>query len=206
MYKNIKYKQTVFILAFIVIISVLFISCSAGRETESVDLSDIEDMNIGAEMPEIIYADNDDMILSGTFGIIRFNINEEKVTQRITFDNFDELRNDMLDYSVSKDGKKIFITLIEQEKYYEYKLKSGKLKPVNRIEDDLFTVLPLSMDYQIRISENTGGGYLMSNTYAEKDDSIIFLRAEDNWQMKTLQFVEYDIVDNKERKVIDVFK
>lgn len=201
-----RYKYTAVVSVFILIISVLFISCSAGKENGTIDLSDIDSMNIGAEMPEIIFYDEEEIILSGSFGILGFNITEEEVTRRINFDAFPEIMDYRHFYSFSDDGKRMFITLPETEEYFEYNLKTGKLKSVDKIEETLFSPSLLSMEHSIQIAENAGSKSLIGNTCLMKDSSVTVLRAESNWQMKTLEIVEYDLKNDKEIKVIDVFK
>lgn len=71
-------KQILMLLLSVVIISVVFISCSAEKDS-NIDLADIETMNIGAEMPEILYGDDEKIILHGTFGILTYNYKELKV-------------------------------------------------------------------------------------------------------------------------------
>lgn len=203
---DMKYKFTAAVTALILIISVLFISCSADKDNKSMDLSDIDTMNIGAEMPDILYADDDSLVLHGTFGIIRFDLTEEKIIRRINYDEFSEVMDYMHFYNFSDDGKRLFVTLPQDEKYFEYNLKTGKLKSIDKIEDELFSPSLLSMEQQIEIAQNSGSKNLIGITYFEKENSVILLRAESNWQMKTLQIVEYDLKSNKEIKVIDVFQ
>lgn len=194
------------VIGLIIIISLTFISCSAVNEKD-IDLSDIDDMNIGAEMPEILYGDDEKIIMHGTFGILTYNYKEEKVTQRVNYDAFGDLTNSMLGYRASKDGKRIFILLFDEQKNYEYNLFSGKLEVFEGdVDEEGFSESVFTADENNQFIKNFGGSYLNSNTYLKKDNSILFLKAEANWQMKTLQLVEYDMNSNKELKVIDIFK
>lgn len=194
------------VICLIIIISLTFISCSAGTK-KNIDLSDIDDMNIGAEMPEILYGDDEKIIMHGTFGILTYNYKEEKVTQRVNYDAFGDLTNSMLGYRASKDGKRIFILLFDEQKNYEYNLASGKLTVFDEdVDEEGFSESVFTADENNQFIKNFGGSYLNSNTYLKKDNSILFLKAEANWQMKTLQLVEYDMNSNKELKVIDIFK
>lgn len=164
-------------------------------------------MNIGAEMPEILYGDDEKIIMHGTFGILTYNYKEEKVTQRVNYDAFGDLTNSMLGYRASKDGKRIFILLFDEQKNYEYNLASGKLTVFDEdVDEEGFSESVFTADENNQFIKNFGGSYLNSNTYLKKDNSILFLKAEANWQMKTLQLVEYDMNSNKELKVIDIFK
>ena len=202
-----KLKRSAVLFLTLIIFSFIFISCSADKGRESIDLSDIEDMNIGASMPEILYGDDEKIILHGTFGILTFDIDDARVTQRVNTDEFGEITDTMCGYSASKDGRRIFISQFEEQKIYAYNLSSGKLTVFDGdIDEEVFSESIFTDDEEIKLIEALGSTYLTSSTYLKKDSSILFLKAEANWQMKTLQLVEYDMSSNKELKVIDIFK
>lgn len=199
-------RKIVSLIGLLMIISLTFISCSAVNEKD-IDLSDIDDMNIGAEMPEILYGDDEKIIMHGTFGILTYNYKEEKITQRVNYDAFGDLTNSMLGYRASKDGKRIFILLFDEQKNYEYNLSSGELTAFEGdVDEDAFSQSIFTADESNQFIEIFGSTYSISNTYLKKDNSILFLKADSSWQMKTLQLVEYDMNSNKELKVIDIFK
>ncbi len=199
-----KRKALVFVIALIV--SLTFISCSAEKES-SIDLSDIQDLNIGAEMPEILYGDDEKIIMQGTFGILTYNYKKEKITQRILFEDIGEITSRFCGYRGAKDGKRIFIMLFDEQKNYEYNLSSGKLNIfAGDIEDEAFIVPKFTDEENKQLTQAIGDTYLTSLFYLKKDSSILFLKADSNWQMKTLQLIEYDMSSNKELEVIDIFK
>lgn len=199
-----KRKALLFVIALM--IPLTFISCSVQKESR-IDLFDIQDLNIGAEMPEILYGDDEKIILHGTFGILTYNYKEEKITQRVHFEDIGEITSRFCDYRGAKDGKRIFILLYDEQKNYEYNLSSGKLSVFDGdIEDEVFNVPKFTDEENKQLAEALGGTYLTGNTYLKKDSSVLFLKAEANWQMRTLQLVEYDMSSNKEVKTIDIFK
>lgn len=199
-------RKIVSLIGLLIIILLTFISCSAVNEKD-IDLSDVDYMNIGDEMPEILYGDDEKIIMHGTFGILTYNYKEEKITQRVNYDAFGDIANSMLGYRASKDGKRIFILLFDEQKNYEYNLSSGKLTIFEGdVDEDAFSQSIFTADESNQFIENFGGSYLAGNTYLKKDNSILFLKADSSWQMKTLQLVEYDMNSNKELKVIDIFK
>ena len=187
-------------------ISFVFLSCSAEKES-SIDLSDIEDMNIGSDMPEILYGDDEKIIMHGSFGILTYNYKEEKITQRVLTENIGEITSRFCGYRGAKDGRRIFILLYDEQKNYEYNLLSGKLNIfAGDIEDEAFSVPTLTDEENKQLTQAIGDTYLTSLYYLKKDRSILLLKAEANWQMRTLQLVEYDMSSNKEVKTIDIFK
>src|SRR5690606_6268857 len=56
------------------------------NSTLPVDLSEIESMNIGAEMPRLIYADYNTAVMQGTFGVIVYKTEDSKVTNRLSYE------------------------------------------------------------------------------------------------------------------------
>src|SRR5690606_15441359 len=79
------------------------------NSTLPVDLSDIESMNIGAEMPRLIYADHNIAVMQGTFGVIVYNTQNSKVTNRISYEHIKSYGISMMLASVSEDGSTIYI-------------------------------------------------------------------------------------------------
>ena len=78
-------------------------------EELAVDLSDIEEMNIGAEMPRLLYADNNIVVMEGTFGVVVYNMQDSIVTNRISYEHIKSYGISMMLASVSQDGTTIFI-------------------------------------------------------------------------------------------------
>ena len=78
-------------------------------EELAVDLSDIEQMNIGAEMPRLLYADNNIVVMQGTFGVVVYNMQDSIVTNRISHEHIKSYGISMWLASVSQDGTTIFI-------------------------------------------------------------------------------------------------
>lgn len=118
-----------------------------------------------------------------------------------------EITNRFHGYRGAKDGRRIFILLYDEQKNYEYNLSSGKLSVfAGDIEDEAFSVPKFTEEENKQLMEAIGGAYLTGYTYLKKDSSVLILKAENNWKMKTLQLVEYDMSSNKEVKVIDIFK
>ena len=154
-----------------------------------------------------IYGDDEKIIMQGTFGILAYNYKEEKITRRVRFEDIGEITSRFCGYRGAKDGKRIFIMLFDEQKNYEYNLSSGKLNIfAGDIEDEAFIVPKFTDEENKQLTQAIGDTYLTSLFYLKKDSSILFLKADSNWQMKTLQLIEYDMSSNKELEVIDIFK
>lgn len=201
-----RFKRITLLCTIVIIFSLIFISCSAEKES-SIDLSDIQDMNIGTDVPEILYGDDEKIIMHGSFGILTYNYKEEKIIQRVLFEDMGEITSRFCGYRGAKDGKRIFIMLFDEQKNYEYNLVSGKLNIfAGDIENEAFYAPIFTAEECNLLTQAMGNTYLTSLHYLKKDSSILFLKADSSWQMRTLQLVEYDMNSKKELKVIDIFK
>ena len=66
----------------------LQLDLTKGKEL-AVDMSDIEQMNIGAEMPRLLYADNNIVVMEGAFGVVVYNMQDSIVTNRISYEQIE---------------------------------------------------------------------------------------------------------------------
>lgn len=119
-----RFKRITLLCTIVISFSLLFISCSIEKEI-NIDLSDIRDLNIGGEMPEILYGDDEKIIMHSSFGILTYNYKEEKITQRVHFEDIGEITSRFCGYRGAKDGKRIFIMLFYEQMNYEYNLLSA---------------------------------------------------------------------------------
>lgn len=200
-----RIKITALLLTAMVIISSCFASCS-GNKSDSIDLSDINEMIIGSEMPEIIYADDNDIMLEGSFGIIKYNFKASSITERIPFEKLEAVKGAMLDFPISKDGKKIFIRDLEADKYFEYNRSSGKIVPLEKMKTELYDRQKPLTDFFEDYIKTLGENYVYGTTAVSNNNCILYLRANTNGLMKTLQIVKYDIINQTESEVMDIFK
>lgn len=175
----------------------------------TVDLSDIEQMNIGAEMPRLLYGDNEEVIMQGTFGLLVYSIKDSSVTNRIPYDQIAQLGVSVLNASVSHDGKIIYIgnmdfTSSQLSILYQYEIKSNAIEKVSQLPANVFTPIDISAGYDEQYDKYFDFHYLINNTIIEVDDSFMYLRANTDWSMKSLQLVICQYADGVST-VYDVF-
>ena len=107
---NNKRKILLCVLALIIIALSAILILSKNNITESeINLDDIDSMNIGAQMPDIIYGDDDKLIMKGTFGIIFFDLHTEQVYKRVPQSSLEDLGLHQPLVTVSGNGKNIYI-------------------------------------------------------------------------------------------------
>ena len=176
-------------------------------EELAVDLSDIEQMNIGAEMPRLLYADNEIVVMQGTFGVIVYNMQDSIVTNRISYEQMESYGISMMLSSVSHDGKTIFIgnddmSSNEYTFTYQYDISTRIIQKTLQQPSNLFS--PKTIEQPGYHEQYDDLQYGTSHNIVDLGMSFIYLRSA-KWEMKDLQIVNCPYKDG-EIKVFDVFK
>lgn len=178
-------------------------------EELAVDTSDIEQMNIGSEMPRLLYADNNITVMQGTFGVVVYNMQDSIVTNRISYEQIKSYGITMMLASVSQDGTTIFIgnddmSMSSNEFIYthQYDISTRVIKKTTQQPSNLYR--PETIEAPGYHEQYDDLQYGTSHTIVELDDSFIYLRSS-YWEMKYLQIVNCPYEDG-ESKVFDVFK
>ena len=178
-------------------------------EELAVDMSDIEQMNIGAEMPRLLYADNNIVVMQGTFGVVVYNMQDSIVTNRISYEHIESYGISMMMASVSQDGTTIFIgnddmSMSSNEFIYthQYDISTRVIKKTTQQPSNLYS--PKTIEQPGYHEQYDDLQYGTSHNIVELDNSFIYLRSS-NWEMKYLQIVNCPYEDG-ESKVFDVFK
>lgn len=202
-----KYKFAL----FSVIILILAGCLNNASEELSVDLSDIPQMNIGAEMPRLLYADDNIAVIQGTFGVIVYNMQNSLVTNRISYEHMKSYDISMMLASVSQDGTTIYIgndnMSFSNEILYthQYDISSRVIKEAKEQPSGVF--MPNTIEtpgYNEQYDKYLDLQYLTSDKIVEFNNSFLYLRSLD-WNIKNLQIVICKYEDG-ESKVFDVFK
>ena len=179
-------------------------------DISDVELSDIHEMNIGSEMPSLLYADEKIALMQGTFGLLIYNLGTREVANRISYKELKELHINFLQAAVSQNGKYIYManeSMSEPTTYlYSYNIGEGKLEKISKQPENLFRPIYLGASDEINnyYRQFMDDGYLVNETVVEFDNYFIYLRAEHDWSMKSLQLVKYQY-DSKVRDVYDIF-
>lgn len=206
-----KQKYIIIVLILLIIISIFayYIIIRNDKRELAVDLSDIELMNIGSEMPRLLYADKEIAVMQGTFGVLVFNINDSNAINRLSYEQLKKFDISMLNAVVSKDGTTIYIGNHDMNGGFsltlKYNIRSGTIKRLKQKPDNLFTPIVIeSPGYNDEYDKYFDLRYLTNNTIIELDDSFVYLRAKSDWSMKSLQLVICQYSDGSSI-VYDVF-
>ena len=167
------------------------------------NLSDIETMNIGAEMPYLIYGDDNKIIFSGTCGIVVYDLTKLQISDRLSWDSLNELGIDFINAQVSADGNIIYIGDTEKrEILYEYILMDRVLLKCYEQPTRLFSYTPFDYD---KYNDFLDFKKLNGEWIVERKHDFLFLQADTDWSMKSLQLVICDY-DTKQKNVINLFE
>lgn len=191
-------KKTTALIMSIVFFLIAFFSFSSCSKKDEVDLSDIEEMYIGSDMPTILFCDTQKLIMSGTFGFIVFDFEIDTVKTRVTHE---EIKAQGITYAnmfSSKDGKSVYMyneTFDSSKPLFikKFDVKTKKFSTVKDIEDERFEAETLDVIEGGKYSSFVDLSYLSGNEIVKTQDGVyVYLRAETNWSMKTLQIVKYN--------------
>lgn len=176
-----------------------------------IGLSDIETMNIGAELPKLLYADEDKVIINGTCGIVVYDLNEKCIANRLSAD---ELKQrgifNALAFS-SMNGRYVYIYDFEESSHsaldelmlYKYNLFYNSLSQRKGLVEDVYPKQEFGFSAEDR--EYMDNSKLTGSLSVNRDNDFIFLQADTDWSMSSLQIVICDY-DTGEKEIIDVFE
>ncbi|MBR6657676.1 MAG: hypothetical protein IKL18_05860 [Oscillospiraceae bacterium] len=204
----------------ILIFTFVLIFSSCLKQPNELDFSDIKNMNIGAEMPKVIYADEKKAIFFGCFGIIVYDLENRLITDRIS-EEFGEIAENGIYYEcdASADGRFIYVSYLDfsfEENYdgyyHVYDTKNGRFKNQHLNYDDVEIfedkyVSLFSCDENEKYYpylDDVVLGHGMSETIAETECGFVALRS-DTWNAKDLQ-VAVCYYETEKVEIFDLFE
>ncbi|OBR67813.1 hypothetical protein A7K91_08780 [Paenibacillus oryzae] len=217
--KNVlRYKKTggwALALATLVLITLCFGlltdpvgSRGAEMAPRPLDLSDIEQMNIGAEMPWLMYGDGTRAIMQGTFGLLVYDIENRKIHSRISSDELKEqnIGIPFLHAAASDNGNAVYLgsdaaTGAVSDFTHVLDVKSSRIGTFSGEPKPLFKGESLSdtgkyAEYSTKYSDFQTK--LIGDAIVEHGDSFFYLRADSDWSIKSLELVRRSHSDNTE--------
>lgn len=129
---------------FLAVAAVIFLFTACGKaEEEAIDVSDVKDMVFGSEIPYIIYCSEEKIIINGTFGVVVYDLENGRLTDRISIDKIREFGMVGYDNYASADGKTIYFTDMlqsvgEVNSMVAYDVESKTASPVKDLSNDEF--------------------------------------------------------------------
>lgn len=170
-----------------------------------VDLSDIEQMNIGAEMPHLIYGDENMVVMLGTFGLLVYDINNSLVTDRISYVQLSSLGiSKLLHAAVSLDGTLIYFGGVDKKdtKFlftHQYDIRTNTIGKISQQPSNVYTpgVIDPTPGFNERYDKYFDFNFLIGYRIIDFEDSFLYLRANTDWSMKSLQIVNCQYKDGK---------
>ncbi len=181
-------------------IAILLVSLTACNDEQKTNLQteDLKEMIVGAELPYLLYANNDYCIMNMWHGgIIVYDFTTQEISHRITFEKLEEVGFSYPIPMVSEDGEMIYFredSRVSKQPYtYSYNLKTKEYTTQNDdvkdvihyesilenqviqslLSDDLaYGGTMIILDDIFIVSRLTKGGSLLSDT------EIVFLNKD----------------------------
>lgn len=181
--------------------------------SEDIDLSDIETLNTGANMPDLLYADEDKVIVNGTCGVVVYDLNEKLIANRLSAD---ELRHRGIFNAVafaSMNGRHVYIYDLEEGvnstlseiNLYKYNLAFNSLSQRRGMVEDVFPRQSFFDEAKYEeMKKYMDKSKLTGSYYINREDDFIFLQGDTDWSMSSLQIVICDYKTG-DKEIINVF-
>lgn len=124
--------------------AVIFIFAACGKtEDETIDVSDVKDMVFGSEEPIILYYGEGKIIIDGDFGVAVYDLENSKLTDRITHDQMREWGMAGYGNFASADGKTLYFTDMRQidgvmTSFVAYDIESKAVSDVTEMTEEGF--------------------------------------------------------------------
>lgn len=125
-------------------VTAIFLFAACGKtEKEPIDISDVKDMVFGSEEPLILYYGEGKAIIDGSFGVVVYDLENRKLTDRITHDQMREWGMGGYGNYSSADGKTLYFTDMRQidgvmTSFVAYDVESKTASDIEKIPEEGF--------------------------------------------------------------------
>ena len=129
---------------FLVFAAVIFLFAACGQtEEEIIDVSDVKDMVFWSEEPIILYYGEGKIIIDGDFGVAVYDLENSRLTDRITHDQIREWGMGGYGNYSSADGKTLYFTDMRQidgvmTSFVAYDVESKAVSDITKIPEGGF--------------------------------------------------------------------
>lgn len=179
--------------------------------SEKLDLSDINEMMIfGSQFPEIIFADENKVVMENGFGIIEYDLNEKEISRRLSFGEIKKILPVDTQWFMAKasnDGSKVYFGKdmldlwgMENKLSYAYNLEENTVESLEKEPTDIFEHF---VYYDHDKSFGLGNGPLSG--MVEVNNKLFFLDIPNAAKPSELVLIVRDLKTNKE-KSYKIFK
>lgn len=189
-------------------VAVCFLSDPKPQLQETADLSDIATMDIGAELPRLLYGDAQKVILNGTCGLVVYDVENHAIDSRVPASELAKLDVYGLAACASADGSTVFFANLDGQFCYAYDFQTKSLHTFRQDSlPDLYRVHD-SANYQkyfFPLYLSSEYPWVVSSGVVDFGSGFYYLRAATNWSMEKLQLVT-QYYDGSSCLVVDVFR
>ncbi len=163
---------------------------------QPVELRDVASMNIGAQMPSIIYGDGTRFIIHGAGLLLIYDAQRGEVVYRLPAGWTEMNGIDILTAAASEDGRTVYLGDVTAEgSVFTHALDTGSFRVreySDTLSGGLFAMEDMSAGYYDLLGTAVTGRFLVGDSVADTGDALWYLRAYTDWQMVNLQLVRRD--------------
>ena len=92
------------------VLAVIFLLTACGKTEKPIDVSDVKDMVFVSQEPLILYYGEGKIIIDGDFGVAVYDLENRKLTDRVTVEQMREWGMGGYGNFASADGKTLYFT------------------------------------------------------------------------------------------------
>ncbi len=180
-----------------------------------VNLSDIATMNMGANVPWILYANDNRVIFEGGCGVIVYDLDEKEVVNRLPYDFLKSKGISLVNAHVSMRGDEVYISdaidsfegiTQEEQVVYKYNIITGAFIKQKGLVEDVFPRQSFFDEANHEeMKKYMDNNKLTGDFYITREDDFVFLQGDTDWSMSSLQIVICDY-DTGVKEIINVFE
>lgn len=125
-------------------VTAIFLFAACGKtEEEPIDVSDVKDMVFWSEEPCLLYYGEGKAIIDGSFGVVVYDLENSRLTDRITHDQMREWGMGGYGNFASADGKTLYFTDMRQidgvmTSFVSYDVESKTASDIEKIPEEGF--------------------------------------------------------------------
>lgn len=169
-----------------VVIMLFSLSACNDKPKTNLPTKDLKDMIVGAELPYLLYANNDYCIINIWHGgVVVYDFTTQKLSHRVTFEKLEEIGFSYPIPMASENGKMIYFSEDKQSSKqhytYSYNIETKELCAENENIKNLFhyeSIFENQMTQALLLSD-----FAYGNTMIILDDTFIVTRLSKNGSM-----------------------
>lgn len=180
-----------------------------------INLSDIDILDMGIAVPDLLYFDDSKVIILGTCGIVVYDLNEREITHRLSNEFLKSYGIEYPHGGATPIGNKVYIfdaaddfngvPREERDGFFIYNVRTRSLIKQKYSDANFESFFECKKFDRKDMEKYKDRSKITGSSYIDKGDYFVFLQGDLDWSMKSLQIVICDY-ETGDKEIIDVFK